>query len=97
MYIDWNKLLSAVVALCYLLFAYFKGESMVLFKTALSLLLPMSAIWFSDAMGSALTRFPGPLSMHPITQHTPGIMVAIGGWILLLSPIFAFGIIKLID
>src|SRR5918996_1574891 len=45
-------------------------------------LLPLACIWFGDEMGEYVGTFPGPA----INRRTPGWMVKIGGWFLLLLP-----------
>jgi hypothetical protein len=91
--IDWNRLLSLVVALSYLVIAYIIGGGEILMKTVLFLVLPMAAIWYGDALGDYTGTFPSVLSTFPITGRSPGSMVTVAGWILLLMPIVA-GIIS---
>ena len=45
-------------------------------------LLPLACIWYGDEMGDYLGTLPGPA----INRQTPGWMVKIGGWFLLLLP-----------
>jgi hypothetical protein len=47
---------------------------------ALSTLLPLPFIWFPEAFGS----YTGPADLGYINRPTPGVMIAIAGWILLL-------------
>lgn len=44
--------------------------------------LPLACIWFGDEMGDYVGTFPGPA----INRRTPGWMVKLGGWFLLLFP-----------
>jgi hypothetical protein len=85
---DWNRLLSSLVAVTYLLwFGSVKGMEGIL-RALLFLVLPMAAIWYGEYMGSFLSG-GGVLSKWPITVPTPGWLVVIAGWLLLLSPVFA--------
>ena len=43
---------------------------------------PLACIWFGDEMGEYVGTFPGPA----INRRTPGWMVKLGGWFLLLLP-----------
>lgn len=47
-------------------------------------ILPLACVWFGDAMG----RYTGPTTMINITAPTPGLIVCIAGWLLLLVPLF---------
>ena len=49
------------------------------------LLLPLLCIWFGDRMGDYIGTLPGPA----INKPTPGCLVIIAGWILLLFPVIA--------
>ena len=54
------------------------------FVLAIYLMLPVGCIWFSDAMGG----YDGSMGhWAPITYPSPGILVRIVGWVLLLLPI----------
>ena len=82
-----SRLLSGIVAIVYLVVALLATANLesVLRLTAF-LLLPMTCIWFPDAMGS-LKGIRLGLVRPMITQSTPGDFVALGGWILLLCPV----------
>lgn len=54
-----------------------------LLKTGSGLLFPLICIWFADEMGDYAGTLPGPA----ITRRSPGWMVELGGWILLLLPV----------
>ena len=47
------------------------------------LLLPILCIWFGDEVGAYTGALPGP----GINRETPGWIVNIGGWFLLLLPV----------
>ena len=80
-----SRLLSGIVALLYLGAAIALGNSQIIFKIVMFLILPLACIWFSDAMGGykGFLTFPRPA----ITKRTPGFFVALVGWILLLMPL----------
>ena len=50
------------------------------------LLIPLLCIWFGDEMGNYIGALPGP----GINKSTPGCLVTVGGWVLLLLPIVLF-------
>lgn len=80
---------SGIVAALYLVIILFSDDPRVVVKLAMILILPLAAIWFSDDLGSltgvTFGRFSGPV----VTTASPGVIVRIGGWILLLSPVIA--------
>jgi len=88
-----SHLLSGGVALFYFSIATIFGGAEDAIKTLLFLILPLACIWFSDAMGNYTGNliFPRP----PITEKSPGIMVAFMGWVLLLFP-GAIGVVLVI-
>jgi hypothetical protein len=88
---NWNRVLSSLVAVIYIVIAAVYGGVEMAFKIVLFLILPLGCIWFSDAMGGytglGLLDFGAP-----ITQQSPGILVRIMGWVVLLLPV-AIGVI----
>ena len=78
-----NRVLSAAVAFVYLIVACVGGGPPLVIKCALLLLLPMACIWFGDEMGS----FTGVMSGSYIDSESPGCLVAVLGWVLLLFPV----------
>ncbi|MFC1451825.1 hypothetical protein ACFLSJ_00600 [Verrucomicrobiota bacterium] len=77
-------MLSGIIALAYLIGAYFTADAETMWKVGLFLILPLACIWFSDAMGG----YTGVgLGRGAITSTTPGYLVAFGGWLLLLLPV----------
>lgn len=80
---DLNRLFSLGVALCYLGLAYCTHGWELVWRVAIFLVLPMACIWFGEEMGG----FTGMTGRGAITGTTPGWLVAVGGWILLLLPI----------
>jgi hypothetical protein len=79
---SWNRILSALVALVYVVGAALAGGAEGGCKMGLVLILPLACIWFSEAMGG----YTGPTTSMPITAPSPGIMVCILGWVILLLP-----------
>ena len=67
------------------------GGAETAFKISMFLILPLGCIWFSEAMGGytglGLLQFGAP-----ITNRSPGILVCIMGWVVLLLPV-AIGVI----
>jgi hypothetical protein len=80
---SWNRILSALVAIGYLFVALLARGGGGVCRMALFLILPMFCIWFSDAMGG----YRGMTSQLIFISPSPGIMVRVLGWILLLLPI----------
>jgi hypothetical protein len=83
MTMSWNRLLSGLLAIGYIIFGFVAGGAEGGFILAGFVILPLAAIWFSDAMGG----FTGIAVDIGITAPSPGIFVCIAGWILLLMPI----------
>ena len=85
---NWNKILSALVAITYIVIAVVHGGAKTAIEFAIFLILPLGCICFSDAMGGyvglGLMEFGAP-----ITNRSPGILVYIMGWVVLLLPIIA--------
>jgi len=80
---NWNRSASGLIAVAYIVAAYVHAGAESAFKLACFTILPLACIWFADAMGD----YMGP-TMIPITGRSPGLMVCILGWLLLLLPIF---------
>ncbi len=80
-----SRHLSGTVAIIYLVATGMAGDPATLMKVAMFLILPVSCIWFADAIGgnTGLMSFPRPA----ITRPTPGFAIAFAGWILLLMPL----------
>ena len=80
---NWNRILSVLLAVIYVIGAGMcvGGESA--YKVGMFAILPLACIWFSEAMGG----FIGQTGRGYITTTSPGLVVCIMGWILLLLPI----------
>ena len=90
---DWfenvSRALSLLIALIYLGIASYSAPSAAkllgnLLLVSGALLLPLACIWFGDELG----EYVGGGSS--ITRKSPGWMVKIGGWVLLLLPAIRF-------
>ena len=77
-----SRALSVLVAIGYIVIAS-QGGGPLVFQCILFLIFPMALIWFSDEFGGYLGFMRG----HAITAETPGCLVAVGGWLLLLLPV----------
>lgn len=83
MTLNRNRVLSGSLAASYILIVFCARGAEAGFKAALFVVLPLGCIWFADAMGGYI----GPNWRGSITGPTPGIVVCIGGWLLLLLPV----------
>lgn len=82
-----SRILSIIVVAMYVIFAYLGGGGVLALKVLTFCLLPIFCIWWSEAMGGWTgARFGAP----SITEESPGCIVHLLGWILLLAPIIAF-------
>jgi len=80
---SWNRIISGLVAVIYLAIAFAHGGMEPSFKLGLFLILPLTCIWFADAMGGYI----GPTTSMAITSTSPGTVVRILGWLLLFLPL----------
>ena len=84
---DWfniSRALSLVIAFIYLgIASYFALSAAKLFASLLitsgALLLPLACIWYGDELGEYVDAVN-------ITRKSPGWMLKVGGWVLLLLP-----------
>ena len=97
----WNKVSDCIqsrvfslsfVVLFLLLLAVSGRELTLINRAALQLLFPLGLIWFAKAFGG-LTGFRLGAIQPQVNQTTPPVMVAIAGWILLLTFTFRFWIV----
>src|ERR1700733_6722207 len=79
-----SRRLSLLVASLYLILAWCYLSAFLIYKLTIFLTLPLACIWFSDELGEYSGHFSG--SRQPITEKTPGPIVAIAGWMLLFLP-----------
>ena len=80
---NWNRILSGLVAVIYVVGATIGGGVEAAWKVGIFVILPLACIWFGDKMGGYI----GPTSSGAITNTTPGVLVCIAGWLLLLMPV----------
>ena len=86
-----GRTLSLIVAAVYLVITAIYASSQGKLLTDLliigaALLFPLACIWFPDELGEYMGALPGP----GITRKSPGWMVRICGWVLLLLPAIVF-------
>jgi hypothetical protein len=81
---DWNRILSAILVVAWLALLGLAGGAESVVWGVLQTALPLACIWFPEEMGSITTMLPGPLSVRPITQTSPGCLVRALGWAVLL-------------
>lgn len=88
----FGKLLSGLIAVGFLVIAFsFAGEYAGI-RVLVFLLLPLACIWFSEDLG----EFTGNWGGYHIDEKSPGCMIAIIGWVLLLLPPLAILIAHLV-
>ena len=85
-----SRVVSLVIAAGYVgLFVFAPGDVSTqrrigtVLTVAGYLLIPLLCIWFSDEMGNYTGTFPGPA----INKTTPGCLIKVAGWVLLLLPL----------
>ena len=79
---NWNRILSGLLATFYVTGAYVSSGGEAAWKVGIGVIFPLACIWFADAMGDYI----GPTSSGAITSTSPGWLVCICGWLLLLLP-----------
>ena len=88
MYLDWNRVLSLLVCLAYLIGSLVWGGSDFWLILLAYLIIPIVCIWFSEEVGG----FTGIAHGIFISSPTPGIFILIIGWVLLFMPVIVIGI-----
>ena len=83
MILDWHRTLSLALAVFYVGAAYWIGGGEIACKTLAFVILPLTCVWFSEAMGN----YTGMMGSMPINQESPGVIVRLLGWVLLFLPI----------
>jgi len=98
---DWQRTTSIAIAIAYLLVApiLFPANSWshVMADTImriLSLAFPLACIWFGDDLGE---YYQDGILFPRITTKSRGSFVKLGGWILLLLPVFLYLLVRLLD
>ena len=85
---SYERIVSTLLALFYIVGAYFYVSTELAWKLAIGVIFPLGCIWFAEEMGSYI----GPLSRSLITKPTPKWLLRIGAWLLLLLPVFIYGV-----
>ncbi|RJP19379.1 MAG: hypothetical protein C4520_13090 [Candidatus Abyssobacteria bacterium SURF_5] len=78
-----NRILSAIVALIYLIAAYRLGGAGGVIRCIAFLVLPLACIWFSKEMES----YTGIMRLQSVDTESPGCLVIACGWLLMLLPL----------
>lgn len=88
----FNRLASLIVASGYVVAAYliagFRGNLFVHCLIAVVIAVPV--IWFADVFSD----YTGPANWGFVARPTPGIMIAIAGWLILLVVPLVFIVIR---
>ena len=79
-----NRILSALVGCAYVGLACSFRDAEFAAIMGTFLILPLACIWFGDELGSYIG--PAGIVLCSITFPTPGVMLRVGGWLLLLMP-----------
>jgi len=78
-----GRILSALTAIAYLAAAFSLSSPQTGLRVMVFLLLPMVCIWYSEEMG----EYTGYWGRSYIDEKSPGCMIALVGWSLLLLPV----------
>jgi len=79
---NWNRILSALVCIIYIIFAFLDEGGGFAFSTLGASFVLLMIIWNADDIGS----YTGGKFSGWMTSPTPGWLVRILGWIFLLTP-----------
>jgi uncharacterized protein len=86
-----SKVAAVVVALLYIIGAYFLMGLGGSLRILLFLVFPLACIFFGESLGRLTeARFHLVYLRPMLTKRTPGFFVVLGGWLLLLFPLFVF-------
>ncbi len=77
---------SLGIAIVYLIAALIYGGWELLLIAAIVLIMPVAMIWFGDEIGDYVGGFHR-IGKPYITKRSPGSLVSLFGWALLLAPI----------
>ena len=83
-----NRIFSSLLASVYVVGGFVVGGGEGGFKVIGFVILPLACIWFSEAMGG----YTGPSGSIWISAPSPGLIVCILGWLLLLMPLIIIAI-----
>ncbi|MBN1695601.1 zf-TFIIB domain-containing protein [candidate division WOR-3 bacterium] len=86
-----SRVAAVIVSLFYLVAASVMIGLEGFLRVLMILVLPLACIFFGEHMGKVTgTWFGISLARPIITKPTPGFVLAIGGWLVLLTPLFAY-------
>ena len=98
---DWQRLASLATAVGYLVVSpiLFPANSWShlmadIIMRILSLAFPLACIWYGDDLGE---YYQDGTLLPRITTASPGRLVRVGGWILLLLPVLLFLLVRLLE
>ena len=101
LYWDWQRLTSLAIAIAYLLVSpiLFPANSWShlmadIIMRILSLAFPLACIWYGDDLGE---YYQDGILFPRITTASPGRLVRLGGWMLLLLPVLIFLLVRLLE
>ena len=77
---------SLGIVIVYLIAAFIYGGWELLLIAAIVLIMPVAMIWFGDEIGDYIGGFHR-IGKPYITKRSPGSLVSLFGWALLLAPI----------
>lgn len=81
-----SRILSLLVATGYLVASFLSSRPEVGLRMIVFLLFPLALIWFGEELGD----FTGNWGGHYIDEKSPGWLLSVLGWVLLLVPLFLF-------
>ena len=81
---DINRILSLIIALGYLIAAFFSTDAGDVILVLAGLILALGLIWFGDELGSYIGISGSGIG---ITRTSPGCFITFLGWLLLLAPL----------
>ncbi|HCE44823.1 MAG TPA: hypothetical protein DET40_14885 [Lentisphaeria bacterium] len=77
-----SRIISALIAVAYVVLVYvFRGGASAM-DAGMLLLIPLACIWFSDELGGSSSEVG-----EENVKRTPAKLIAILGWIILVTPI----------
>jgi hypothetical protein len=80
---NWNRILSAMVCVFYGVVAFLHVGAIGITQTIGLVIFPLGFIWYADDIGS----YVGSTFSGFINNSSPGWLICILGWLLLLLPI----------
>jgi len=81
-----QRIASLAVTAGYVIFAAVYGNAATVWTCVFFPVFGLACIWFGDEMGAYKWRW----RIVPIDTATPGAIVRLGGWVLLLLPLAIF-------